>query len=66
MSRLTELINRGLGVLEEIGELDETAESNAISESYRKVIEDLERLKYTVAEEEMQWTRIKSFQRNWK
>jgi hypothetical protein len=58
MSRLTELINQGLGVLEEIGELDETSDSNAISEAYRKVLADLERLKYLTMLEERKWAKV--------
>jgi hypothetical protein len=58
MSRLSELINQGLGVLEEIGELDETTESNAISEAYRKVLADLECLKYLTMLEERKWAKV--------
>jgi hypothetical protein len=55
MSRLKSLIEKGLGVLEEIGELDETTDNNVISEAYKKVLEDLERLKYVTIAEEKQW-----------
>ena len=51
MSRLKSLVEKGLGVLEEIGELSEIEDDNAISEAYRKVLEDLERLKYLILEE---------------
>jgi hypothetical protein len=57
-SRLKALIEKGLGVLEEIGELDETSDSNVISEAYKKVLEDLERLKYLTMLEERKWAKV--------
>jgi hypothetical protein len=51
MSSLRSLIEKGLGILEEIGELTDSEDDNAISEAYKKVLEDLEHLKYLVLEE---------------
>jgi transcription initiation factor TFIIIB Brf1 subunit/transcription initiation factor TFIIB len=57
MSRLKSLIEKGLGVLEEISECSEV-EDNVIGKAYRKVLEDLEHLKYVVITEDSRWIKV--------